>query len=93
MITGREAVRWIAGNKGKKSSFSDTIWCILSPKLDVEKGLCQIWKELDLEALDKAAAFIAQNWQNIGIIKLMRYSISLLPKLSTGLRHRRGLIG
>ena len=93
LITGREAVRWIAGNKGKKSSFSDTIWCILSPKLDVEKGLCQIWKELDLEALDKAAAFIAQNWQNIGIMKLMRYSIRLLPKLSTGLRLRRGLIG
>ncbi len=92
LITGREAVRWIAGNKGKESSFTDAVWRILSPKLNVEKQVCQIWKGLDLEALDMAAALIAQNYQNIGIMKLIRYSIRLLPKLSTALRFRRGLM-
>jgi len=91
VITGREAVRWIAGRKGKEYSFTDAVWRILFPKLDVEKRICKIWKVLDLEALDMVAALFAQQYHKISFLKLIRYSVKLLPKLSVGLRFRRGL--
>jgi digeranylgeranylglycerophospholipid reductase len=92
LITGREAVRWIAGNEEPENSFSKIIWRILSPKLEVERRVCQIWKGLDLGGVDTAAALLAQRYLDIGLTNFIRCFPRLLPEFRTGLSLRRGLM-
>jgi digeranylgeranylglycerophospholipid reductase len=92
LITGRQAVRWIAGIEGLRNrDFSGEIWRILYPKLEIESRVCQIWKELDQEAVDVAAALIAMNYKEIGFRKWIRYSPWLARNFRIGMRLRRGL--
>ncbi|HHV35726.1 MAG TPA: NAD(P)/FAD-dependent oxidoreductase [Syntrophomonadaceae bacterium] len=93
LITGRQAVRWIAGAEGiQNQDFSGEIWRVLYPKLEVEMRLCQIWKELDQEAVDVVAALIAQNYKEVGLRRILRYSPRLVRDYRIGKRFRKGLM-
>ncbi|MGB4505121.1 MAG: NAD(P)/FAD-dependent oxidoreductase [Syntrophaceticus sp.] len=93
MITGRQAVRWIAGAEGVGSrNYSREIWGVLYPKLEVEMRLCHIWKGLDQETINIAAALMAQNYKDVRLRILLSCFPRLVRDFRTVMRFRRGFM-
>ncbi len=92
-LTGQLAARWIASQKGAfpGRDFSQYVWNLLKPKLRVEQRLCELWSQLDSEALDDLACLIARNYRQIRGRLFLRHFWLLLRDLGTGIRFWSGL--
>jgi digeranylgeranylglycerophospholipid reductase len=90
VITGRMAAAWIA--RGDVSDdFSQRVWCLFKPKMEVEKRICSIWQGSDRETLDHLAGLVARDFSQLGIWGSLRCLWLFIKNAYTFLRFQSGL--